>query len=252
MAILAANCPCCGRDIGFDENAREYTCIFCGAKLITATLVKEKLDPNANAGYERYRKGDITDSWGRGKRADQPRQSGAAEAAPSSGEKKPAAETVKKEEKPAEKPAEPELTEEEIRVQLMRKAEFKQELRDVVKEIDTLRSRRTRYTDQLKLCKYLMIVGLVLVAAAAAIMILLSDNESFEYRFVVAGACAGLGVLTLILSEVKKNGVKKQQKKLETNIDEKKDKRDILIGRLNKINMRLHIHDDHHEEHHEE
>ena len=61
MAILAANCPCCGRDIGFDESAKEYTCIFCGAKLITATLVKERLDSHANSGYERYRKGDESD-----------------------------------------------------------------------------------------------------------------------------------------------------------------------------------------------
>ena len=136
-----------------------------------------------------------------------------------------------------------ELTEEEIRAQLMRKAEFKQELRDVVKEIDTLRSRRERFTSELKVCRTLMIVGLVFIAAAALVIILFGNNEEVTYRFVIAAALAGLGVFTLILSEVKKNSVKKQQKKHEQTIEEKKEKRDILIGRLNKINKRLHIHD---------
>lgn len=238
MAILAANCPCCGRDIGFDENAREYTCIFCGAKLITATLVKERLDPaHADAGYERYRKGDYSDPSVKVKR--QP----AAEPQKPAAVQKPAPEPKKE----SEKPKEPELTEEEIRTQLMRKTEFKQELRDTVKEIDTLRSRRERFTLQLKSCKWLMAVGLVLIALSAAVMMLFGNNEELSHRFIIAGALASLGIIALILSEVKKNGVKKQQKELEKNIEEKKEKRDILIGRLNKINKRLHIHDSDHD-----
>ena len=244
MAILAANCPCCGRDIGFEEGTKEYTCIFCGAKLITATLVKERLDSNANRGYERYRKGDALDEMAR-PRIRQPFIQPAVTVTPA---EKPE-EQPSKEQPPKEQPAapakqpEPELTEEEIRVQLMRKAEFKQELRDVVKEIDTLRSRRERFTYQLKTCRVLMTIGLVFIAAAAAVMIVFGNNEEMTRRFVIAGALAALGLLSLILSEVKKNGVKKQQKKHERTIEEKKEKRDVLIGRLNKINKRLHIHD---------
>lgn len=236
MAILAANCPCCGRDIGFDEHAKEYTCIFCGAKLITAALVKERLDSQTNAGYERYRKGDADDVRHRSGR----RQYAEPKAETASAKPEPAkAEAPAKPAEPEKK--EPELTEEEIRVQLMRKAEFKQELRDVVKEIDTLRSRRERFTSQLSVCRTLMIIGLVFIAAAVAVIVFL--GEKLDYSLLLAGGLAALGVFTLILSEIKKNSVKKQQKKHEQTIEEKKEKRDILIGRLNKINKHLHIHD---------
>ena len=238
MAIVAANCPCCGRDIGFEEGSKEYTCIFCGAKLITAALVKERLDTHANTGYERYRKGDADDARHRAKQKQYaPPTAEVEKKTESTQETAPKAEPAKPEK------TEPELTEEEIRVQLMRKTEFKQELREVVKEIDTLRSRRERFTTQLKTCRVLMIMGLVLIGAAAAVVILFGNNEELPSRFIVAGALAALGLVALILSEVKKNGVKKEQKKHEHTIEEKKEKRDILIGRLNKINKRLHIHD---------
>ena len=248
MSIFAANCPCCGRDIGFDESAKEYTCIFCGAKLITATLVKERLDStHQNAGYERYRKGDHTDAEHSGRRQ------GASwhgpvkqEAQPAPSEQPQKAEEKPAEEEPHEEEKHEELTEEQIRVQLMRKAEFKQELRDTVKEIDNLRSKRERFTSQLKTCKLLMWMGLSFIGIAAVIAIMFGDKEGgvFGDSLMVALALAILGIVALILSEVKKNGVKKQQKKHEQTIEEKKEKRDILIGRLNKINKRLHIHDD--------
>lgn len=261
MAILAANCPCCGRDIGFDENAKECTCIFCGAKLITAALVKERLESNnINAGYEMYRKGDDSDNnyWGMKRPADprmgmpgmgMPSHAPAAPARPAPEERaaEPAAKPVSEPAaKPAEKEKEPEkeLTEEEIRIQLMRKAEFKQELREAVKEIDDMRAKRERYASQLKTCNLLMTVGLVFIGLAAAIMVLFDSNGEDKTRFIIAGSLTALGLFTLIISEVRRNSVKKQSKNNEKLITEKKEKRDVLIGRLNKINKHLHIHDD--------
>lgn len=235
MAIYAANCPCCGRDIGFDEGVKEYTCIFCGAKLITATLVKERLDKTGGSGYEHYRKDDAKDEPHNANTGRVVRDKQKEEPSVPHGEEHIAP-------KPEPKKEEPELTEEEVRAQLMRKTEFKQELRDVVKEIDNLRSRREHFTSQLKTCKTLMIIGLVLIALAAAVMVLPSGMIQDNTRLMAAAVLAALGLAILIISESKKNGVKKQQKKLEENISEKKEKRDILIGRLNKINMRLHIH----------
>ncbi len=240
MAILAANCPCCGRDIGFDESVKEYTCIFCGAKLITAALVKERVEhSHGHSSYEHYRKDDFSDKH---------RRSGSVVRERETESKASAKQTEKPdisfESKPAEKKPEPELTEDEIREQLMRKAEFKQELRDIVKEIDTLRSQRTRFTPQLNFCRMLMIFGLIFIAVAAAIVIIFDGAEDVTRRVIIAAVVAGLGLIALIVSEIKKNAVKKQQKKLEETISEKKEKRDILIGRLNKINKLLHIHSD--------
>lgn len=257
MAILAANCPCCGRDIGFEETAKECTCIFCGAKLITATLVKERLDSNnVNAGYEAYRKGDDSDNnyWGVKRPAD-PRMGMPGMGMPPYMPQAPAVPVEQKEEvRPAPKPAEPpakkepepekELTEEEIRIQLMRKAEFKQELRETVKEIDDMRAKRERFTSQLKTCNLLMTIGLVFIALAAAIMVLFDSNGEDKTRFIIAGSLTALGLFTLIISEVRRNSIKKQSKNNEKVISEKKEKRDVLIGRLNKINKQLHIHDD--------
>ena len=246
MAIYAANCPCCGRDIGFDEGVKEYTCIFCGAKLITATLAKELIDHDRKAGYEHYRRNDAEDerhSSGSGRE----HSSDSYHEHHHEHHHSEHSTHEHSEEKSAEKEPkneEPELTEEEIRVQLMRKAEFKQELRDVVKEIDSLRARRGHFTSQLKVCKTLMIIGLVFVGLAAGVMLIPAGIIEENARFIAAGALAAIGVAILIFSETKKNGVKKQQKKLEENISDKKENRDILIGRLNKINKRLHIHSD--------
>ncbi len=57
MSVLAAKCPCCGRDIGFDENTQEYTCVFCGAKLQIAALKTQRLEPNDRGAGSKHRFG---------------------------------------------------------------------------------------------------------------------------------------------------------------------------------------------------
>ncbi|MBO4562958.1 MAG: hypothetical protein J5772_05020 [Clostridia bacterium] len=209
MSVYAAKCPCCGRDIGFDGEAAECTCIFCGAKLLTSALKKELVDPPKEEKAEK-----------------------APEPAPPKEEK-------------AE--GEPELTEEELRLELDRKAEYKSELHRVLKQIDELRARRPGYKSQLKTAGGTLIAGAVMIAAAPVLLFTLYDPEKGFTGSLVTGACvAGLvGVFVLAISLVRRRDIRNQQGKLESMIRDKKDKRDVLIGRLNKINKKLHIHHDH-------
>lgn len=140
---------------------------------------------------------------------------------------------------------EAELTEAEKAHQLERKAAFKKELHETVKHIDELRERREVYKSQLKTTKQLSIIGIALALIAAAVLLFPSkDDEKGIFAFAVAGVIAVVALFMLIASALRKKDVHKQQKKLEATIREKKDKRDVLIGRLNKINKQLHIHSD--------
>ena len=152
MSILAAKCPCCGRDIGIEENTEEYTCVFCGTKLKVAAL---KTTPVEEAD----------------------KQSGAAEVkdAPVNGEHKSSAggeserhgrhhsrhESVSPKEINA-----PELTREEIEEELKRKAEFKEELHSALHQINELRARRPKLEARLRTVTTLGIVGAILAVVA--------------------------------------------------------------------------------------
>ncbi len=227
MSIVAAKCPVCGRDIGFDEKAEEYVCIFCGAKLMTSALKKERLAGREEKPRPAVRRGIVR-----------------------SEDEKPKAEPPKDDprETAPEKPKaeEPELTEEEVKRELERKAGFKQELHDVVKEIDELRAKRTPLESRGKTAKTMSIIGVVIIGAALIALFLLIDNPSIPRSYVIIGGAiaACLGIFTVIFSLMKKKEAASARKKLETRISEKKQKRDVLIGRLNKINKKLHIHHD--------
>lgn len=133
-----------------------------------------------------------------------------------------------------------ELTEEEIAHELERKAGFKEELWATVKQIDELRDRREVFNAKRKTAKRLSFVALCVVAFA--VVVLLAPGEDSLFSFVAAGLLAAVALVMLIVSAVTRSDVIKQQKKLESTIRDKKEKRDILIGRLNKINRKLHIH----------
>lgn len=140
--------------------------------------------------------------------------------------------------------AEGELTDEQVTKELIRKAGFKSDLKKVEKQIDELRGKRTGYESRLKALRSLTVIGIVLAAAAAAIVAIFADNsgDGPDLSLIIAGIMAAAALFTLILSEVRRRDVKKQRARLEENILVKKQERDILIGRLNKINKRLHIH----------
>lgn len=223
MSIVAAKCPVCGRDIGFEESAAEYECIFCGAKLMTSALKKERLDNRARAERPAVRR----------------------EVKRSSDEKPPEA----PEKKPPEEPkaaSEPELTEEEIKHELERKAGFKQELHDVAKEIDDLRKKRAPLENRVKTAKLMSIIGAVTIGAAVIALFLLIDSAAVQKGYVILGGAllGGIGIFMMVFSLMRNKEALAARKKLETRISEKKQKRDVLIGRLNKINKKLHIHHD--------
>lgn len=227
MSIAAAKCPVCGRDIGFDEKAEEYVCIFCGAKLMTSALKKERLAGREEKPRPEVRRGLVRSEDEKPKA--EPPKDAPREAAP----EKPKAE-------------EPELTEEEIKHELERKAGFKQELHDVAKEIDELRAKRAPYDNRAKTAKLMSIVGVVIAGSALIALFLFIDNAAIEKSYVImgGGVLSVLGILITVFSLAKKKEALAARKKLESRISEKKQKRDVLIGRLNKINKKLHIHHD--------
>lgn len=224
MSILAAKCPCCGRDIGFEDNTEEYTCVFCGTQLQVSAL-KTQLVAN-----------------------------GAASAKAEAPKKDPAPRTEKqkkhyllsKDVHSADDidPKEVGLTREEIEEQLKRKAEYKEELHSVVRQIDEFRARRPKLEARRKTVSTLTGIGVGLAVAAAAALALFVDGDG-EYNDLILIACGVIAVVALVMlitSAIQRSDVKKQQSRLEETIIEKKQKRDVLIGRLNKINKTLHIH----------
>ena len=226
MSVLAAKCPCCGRDIGFEESVEEYTCVFCGAELKVSALKTEHLDP-----------------------AQKKEEPGARQAKE---EPKPDPDMFShrhhhhREVRTADDidPAEVGLTREEIEEHLKRKAEYKEELHAVVDQIDEFRARRPKLKARSKTVSTLSGVGIGLAVASAIAILLFADGESElnDVLLVVSGITAAVAVFMLVLSFIRRNDIKKQQSRLEETILEKKQKRDVLIGRINKINKTLHIH----------
>ena len=224
MSILAAKCPCCGRDIGFDENTQEYTCVFCGAQLKVSALKTQAVEPVV-------KKSDAPV-----KEEKKPKQADPAQFSKRRHREVRTADDID--------PAEVGMTREEIEEQLKRKAEYKEELHAVVKQIDEFRARRPKLEAKRKTVTTLGGVGIGLAVAAAVAIMLFADGESelSDALLVISGIVAAVAVFMLILSAVRRRDIKKQQSRLEETILEKKQKRDVLIGRLNKINKALHIH----------
>lgn len=220
MSVYAAKCPCCGRDIGFEEGAEECTCIFCGAKLLTSALSKELVRSDEHEKEP--------------EKAPEKEPEEAPETAPVPKEK---AEEAEKD---------PELTPEEIAQELDRKVEFKAELHRVVRQIDELREKRSVYKAQIKSSGISIGVGAGLIAAAPLLMLFFYDREKgFTGGMTTWAIAAGVvGLVVLAIGIARRRDARNGQNKLEATIRDKKDKRDILIGRLNKINKKLHIHHD--------
>lgn len=227
MSIVAAKCPVCGRDIGFDENTAEYTCIFCGSKLMTSALKKERVESNEKRRGEAGQRERVVRE-----RDAQPRPSEPPR--------------VKEPAPIGESDAGEELSEEEKNRELERKAGFKTELRSVVKQIDELRAKRSTYSSQLKTAKVLSVVGVVFVCAVLIAVFLMLDSGKPDKTYVIVGGAiaGGIGLFTTVFSLMRRSETEKARKQLEEKISEKKQKRDVLIGRLNKINKKLHIHSD--------
>ena len=222
MSIVAAKCPVCGRDNGFEENAEEYTCIFCGSKLITSALKREHVNNDKSVKPDKKPEDLFS-----GKHVITP---------PKDDESKPV----------PEKKNEPELTEEEIKHELERKAGFKEELREAVKQIDDLRAKRDPLKKKLKTLKNMSIIGLIGLGAAVIGAFVLLDGNRIDSKYVILGAVV-LGLIfgfMLVFSQIRRKETEKEQKRLEKAISEKKQKRDVLEGRIIKINKKLHIHHD--------
>lgn len=245
MEILAAKCPCCGRDIGFEENVKEYTCIFCGAVLKTAALKSEHVGAQNNA--EKTDKGgaDKGGSKKAGLYTDRAHSDHAhfdRDHASHSHSSHSHSHSRSRSEPEAEEMTE--LSEEEVKHQLERKAEFKKELHEEVKQLDELRAKRPKLEAKVKAANLLSIMGIVLTALSAVGIMITVDSGDNSQGFIISLALAGVALFMLITSLIRKRDIKSQQSKLEASIREKKEKRDILIGRLNKINKMLHIHSD--------
>jgi hypothetical protein len=152
-----------------------------------------------------------------------------------------------RDEHPSEKPEpeheEHELTPEEREHQLKRKAVFKEELKAAVQRIDELHERRPVLEKQRRSMRGLTVAGVA--AAVVAGLLLVTEKpqtEDVTFVFVLAVAILVVAVAMLVLSAIRRGEIIKQQDKLEAEMKEKKEKRDILIGRLNKIESRLHEH----------
>lgn len=243
MSIVAARCPVCGRDIGFEEGVEEYTCIFCGEKLMTSALIKEPVNgakkpemkkyvpPEKRTPSERSSSADYTSGSGSGSRHHSSEHSHSH--SHSDG---------------ADKPVEPEreLTEEEVKEYLEKKTRAKAELHDVVKEIDSLREKRDPLKERLKTTKNMTLYGCIGAGAVILAMIIFYDISAQNNVYVMLGGLVlgATAIFMIVLSWIRRKEIKTSQKRLEKTIGEKKDKRDTLIARLNRINKKLHIHSD--------
>ena len=237
MSVLAAKCPCCGRDIGIQENSEEYTCVFCGTSLKVAALKTERIDTPETRHEE-------------------------AQASPPEANEEPSGSLEESGEGQGERASDihgksrggvnaPELSEEEIEHQLKRKAEFKEELHSALHQIDELRARRPKLEARLRTVKTLGLIGAIVAVLAGAAIFLLVDGSSEEAPsnrliLIAAAGAAVLALVMLITAAIRIRDINKQKSRLEESIIEKKQKRDILIGRLNKINKMLHIHSSEH------
>ena len=217
MNEISVTCPLCGHKMNIESIMRECWCVACGTKLITAALNKE---PVANGGAAYAEKPAETDPHGFIEAPETTNEINA-----------------------------PELSPEEIAEELDRKAKYKAELKHTVKRIDELRARRHVFRKQKDVARILISAGAVSLAAAGAVMLLFRGPEGGVplLTALITAALALVGLVMVIVGAARMGDAKKQQSRLEESIKEHKSKRDVLIGRLNKINKKLHIHHDHHE-----
>lgn len=212
MSIVSAKCPVCGHEIGFDETAVEYTCIFCGAKLKTSALKVEK--PAEAPSDEQSH--DLSAFFGRHKDKVSERDRVTAVG----------------------------LSEEEITSELARKVGLKEDLRHAVKAVDALRNKRHSLKERKKKLTRSLAIG----SAAAAVSLLVfflvlgSEMKVFLPVTIVSGLIFAFGSALIIISLVNKKKVSDAMEKLEENILDKKAARDSLIDELNAINRKLGIH----------
>ncbi|MBO4384454.1 MAG: TFIIB-type zinc ribbon-containing protein [Clostridia bacterium] len=211
MSIVAAKCPVCGRDIGFDESAAEYTCIFCGAKLTTSALKTEK---PAEAGKTAHHDLSAFFDKGPAKVSDRDRVTAT------------------------------NLSEEEITAELTRKVGLKEDLRHAVKAIDALRKKRHSLKSRNKRLTRSLIIGCAAASASliAFFLVLGTELKLMLPVSIVSGVVFAFGAALIIFSLVNKKKVSAAREKLEENILEKKAVRDGLIDELNAINRKLGIH----------
>ena len=227
MNDITVTCPLCGKQFVIQSGMRECFCTSCGAKLITDALVKEPVE---------------VPDHGEPVKEDAPAHDAPAHEAHEEKEEHHSVEGINA----------PELTEEEIAEELERKAKYKAELKHTVKRIDELRARRSVFSSQKDVARVLISVGAVSVAAAAAVLLIFrgSDGGVTLLSGLIGGALGLVGVVMVIVGSARMGDLKKQRARLEESIREHKQKRDVLIGRLNRINKRLHIHHDEHEHEH--
>ena len=232
MNDITVTCPLCGNKFVIQSGMRECFCTSCGAKLLTGALVKE---PAEVPDHEEPVKEEA------------PAHDAPAHEAPAH-----EAHEEKEEHHSVDGINAPELTEEEIAEELERKAKYKAELKHTVKRIDELRARRSVFSSQKDVARVIVSVGAVSVAAAAAVLLIFrgSDGGVTLLSGLIGGALGLVGVVMVIVGSARMGDLKKQRARLEESIQEHKQKRDVLIGRLNRINKRLHIHHDEHEHEH--
>lgn len=231
MNDITVTCPLCGNQFVIQNSMRECFCTSCGAKLLTAALVKEPAEVSVRE----------EPAEAEAPREDERHDTPVAEA-PAASEKHSSVEGINA----------PELTEEEIAEELERKAKYKAELKHTVKRIDELRARRSVFSSQKDTARVIISVGAVSIAAAAAVLLIFrgSDGGVTLLSGLIGGALGLVGAAMVILGSARMGDIKKQRARLEESIQEHKQKRDVLIGRLNRINKRLHIqHDEHEHEH---
>lgn len=252
MSILAAKCPCCGRDIGFEKDIEEVTCVFCGARLKVAALKTETVEPPAQNAKPSESNGASDPSADKGSQSSEHHRSEHHHGEHHHGEHHHSEHHHSEHHHGEHHHGEhresvrevnaPELTEEEIAEELKRKAEFKDELHTTVHQINDLRARRPKLQTKLRTISTLGIVGAILAVGAGLAIFLFAEGDSENtLLMIISGVVALIALAMLITSAVRRGEIKKQQSRLEESILEKKQKRDILIGRLNKINKTLHI-----------
>lgn len=230
MAILAAKCPCCGRDIGIEENTEEYTCVFCGTKLKVSALKTELLDAPSQ-------EDDPSSDSRRGSRHGSHRSSHRSShhsSHHSSGDGSHHSHHHSEETR--------ELTEEEKEEQLKLKAEYKEELKESMHQLNELRAKRPPLEKKQKMARAFLWAGAGFASLALAAAGWFVYRRMIGIPLYAAAGAAAIGLAVLITAYVKLRGVKKEKSALDQDILEKKQKRDILVGRLNKINRLLHIH----------
>ena len=270
MSLFSAKCPCCGGEIRFDEKDAEHVCAACGTKLLTSALEKspvaDRIEPESEpepqrerehhhshgSEYEHHHRSE--QSRGRERECrhgSEHRHSHSYEGEhhhSHDGEHHHRHDGEHHHSRESEREAPqtinaPELTEKEIAEELERKAAYKQELKKTVKQIDSLRERRSGLRKRKGAPKKLSIAGAVMAAVAVVEMLLLADNEETRTLSLIAGGVLALLATAMFISSVvSAREIKNSLAKVEEKLSSKKDRRDELISKLDGINRKLHIH----------